>query len=410
MAAAIHDYKTKLSHDSVSGDVVAALRPGLQRRAGSLADALRPAHSGVTGPISINLDLTVACNYRCTHCIDMAVLNTGDRYTVDQVLRSLVVLRMAGLRSVILIGGGEPTLHPNFPDAVAAIKLLGLQCAVVTNGSGNNRIRQVAHLFTPGDWIRLSLDAGRQETFQEMHLPRSKRTRLLAICQSATEIKQTNPTVSLGFSFIVSWAGATVEGRPIVDNVDEMAQAARLAKDSGFDYIAFKPLLDRDEDGAEAIRLGEEGDGAAHSRAALVARLAGQLAVARALEDGTFRVHSSPNLVALDDARSLDRSRVQPARCHMRLFRQVLTPTGVYGCPVYRGNSKDQIGPSVSYAGAEQFLHARRRTIELTDSFDASVECREISCLYNSTNWWLEDIHAGRGEPAAGSAAQDFFL
>ena len=26
------------------------------------------------------------------------------------------------------------------------------------------------------------------------------------------------------------------------------------------------------------------------------------------------------------------------------------------------------------------------------DRFDASHECREVTCLYNSTNWWLEKM------------------
>jgi organic radical activating enzyme len=338
------------------------------------------------------------------------VLNTGHRLSFDQLLLSLVVLRLAGLRSVILIGGGEPTLHPRFGDVVKAIKLLGLQCAVVTNGSGNDRIQRVAHWLTTGDWIRLSLDAGRESTFHEMHLPRHKNTRLRHICQSAMSIKKTNSAVSLGFSFIVCWGGATVNGNPILENISEMAVAAQLAKHFRFDFITFKPLLDRDEVGAETIQVDKDGGAVGQSWATLAERVAEQLTRAKALEDDQFRVYSSPNLVALRDRYSLDQSRIQPERCHMRLFRQVVTPTGVYGCPVYRGNSKDQIGPSLAYIGIEQFLRARRRSADLTRSFNAAVECREISCLYNATNWWLQDIYDGRSEPAVHSVAQDFFL
>ncbi|MCK7510022.1 MAG: hypothetical protein MZV70_42290 [Desulfobacterales bacterium] len=30
------------------------------------------------GPISLNLDLTTACNFSCPHCVDSRLLNTGD--------------------------------------------------------------------------------------------------------------------------------------------------------------------------------------------------------------------------------------------------------------------------------------------------------------------------------------------
>jgi pyruvate-formate lyase-activating enzyme len=408
MPESIHDYAAKLRHPAVRRDVIASVRRRGERRPASFADAFRSVHAQAAGPISINLDLTVACNYHCTHCIDAAVLNRGHLFSPDDVRRSLAVLRVAGLRSVILIGGGEPTLHPHFGTAVKAIKALGLQCAIVSNGSGNAKIAEVAAWLTPKDWVRLSLDAATDETFQAMHLPRGKGVSLDGICRSAIAIKDANPAVSLGFSFIVTWPGATANGQPIVDNIDDMSAAAGLAREHGFDFIAFKPLLDRDDGGAETMPFREDGTRDAE-RAELAERVAGQVAAARALETDGFRVHTSRNLVALGRADALDQSRRQPGQCRMRLFRQVVTPTGVFGCPVYRGNAVDRIGAANSYASVEDFLRARRQTAELTERFDASVECRAISCIYNSTNWWLQDVHAGDGDMGP-SAARDFFL
>ena len=39
-------------------------------------------------PISINLDLTTACNYACDHCVDLDILNTGIRFDHDKLLAS----------------------------------------------------------------------------------------------------------------------------------------------------------------------------------------------------------------------------------------------------------------------------------------------------------------------------------
>jgi MoaA/NifB/PqqE/SkfB family radical SAM enzyme len=405
----IHNYVAKLRHPTVLQGVMRAVRTSDARQSSaSLAEALRCRNAGTPGPVSINLDLTVACNYRCPHCIDGSILNTGKSYGLLDIVRSLVILRLAGLRSVILIGGGEPTLHPKFCDAVRVIKLLGLQCAIVSNGSNNARLQEIAPLLTKGDWIRLSLDAATDQTFRVMHLPRKASLTLKEICESAREIKRTNPNLMLGFSYIVSWRGASVFGQTIEDNVEEMVGAAHLAKASGFDFIAFKPLLDRDEIGAETITIANEDKKAV--REALVQRISSGFSAAKALEDEGFRVFGSLNLLALNQDEHISQLRSQPRHCHMRLFRQVLTPIGVFGCPAYRGNRKDQIGLESAYTSVERFFISRRSTYSLVETFDASVECRNIACIYNSANWWLQAIRDAGEDPQADGVSQDFFL
>jgi hypothetical protein len=408
-AAPIHDYAAKLRHPRVMDGVKHALN-GFETTARviSLADALRCHRAYTPAPVSVNLDLTVACNYNCPHCIDGPILNTGKRFDRDSLRRSLVVLRLAGLRSVILIGGGEPTLHPEFPVAVKMIKLLGLQCAIVSNGSRNDRIREIAPMLTRGDWVRLSLDAAKNETFRVMHQPHKKTLTLDDICGGVADIKRANPRISVGFSYIVTWRGASVAGQGIIDNSGELEAAARLAKRSGFDFIAFKPLLDRDELGAEMINIGVRND-TSDDREAL-RRIRVGIAAARLLEDDRFTVLSSLNLAPLTGGGRLDELRSQPHRCHMRLFRQVLTPLGAFGCPVYRGNDKDRVGGTSAYESVEKFFATRRQTYELVEHFDATVECRNVACLYNSTNWWLQGVRDGVEHASLNAAVNDFFL
>jgi hypothetical protein len=406
----IHDYAAKLKQPRVLDGVKHALRgcEGLDQGL-SLAKALHCRHAHTPSPVSVNLDLTVACNYSCPHCIDGPILNTGKRFDGTLLARSLIVLRLAGLRSVILIGGGEPTLHPKFREVVKIIKLLGLQCAIVSNGSRNARLREIAPLLTAGDCIRLSLDAATESTFRVMHQPRQASLTLDEICTSAGEIKRANPRISLGFSYIVSWRGASVNGQPVLDNLSELADAARLAKRSGFDFIAFKPLLDRDEIGAETITIGVH-DRAAADREALLRRIGCEVAAAKLIADDTFKVFSSLNLRSLTESGQMGQLRPQPRRCHMHLFRQVLTPLGVFGCPVYRGNDKDRVGSPSAYASVEGFFLSRRKTCELVEEFDASLECRNVACLYNFTNWWLQAVRDGVEDPGGGDATGDFFL
>jgi pyruvate-formate lyase-activating enzyme len=406
MTSEIHDFVRKLRDPAVVNAVAAGMHADtVDRRSGSLSETFSAKLGKVSGPISINLDLTVSCSYRCAHCIDAEILNTGHRYAIEDVWRSLIVLRLAGLRSVILIGGGEPTLHPRFRDVVRTIKALGLQCGIVSNGGNTGALEDVAPSLRRGDWIRLSLDAGSNDTFREMHLPRKQETSLQQICAAVPKMKGVTPELSIGFSFIIVWPSATVSGRALRENFREITSATALAKSSHFDYISFKPLLDRDELGAETLSdpvKGREGD--------ILEFIKKELAAARALEDGIFRVILSLNLTAMLNRDEVSHLRRQPRRCHMRLFRQVLTPIGLFGCPVYRANAKDQIGSAHAYWSVEDFIRTRRSTFELREKFNATAECQNVTCLYNSTNRWLDSVHAYTVSPSPGEKASDFFL
>ena len=73
------------------------------------------------GPVSINLDLTQACNFSCPHCVDSTIINTGPSLKLEDVRRTIHTLQESGLLSVILLGGGEPTLYRNFKEIVKDI-------------------------------------------------------------------------------------------------------------------------------------------------------------------------------------------------------------------------------------------------------------------------------------------------
>ncbi|MEL6715761.1 MAG: radical SAM protein, partial [Planctomycetota bacterium] len=124
MKHAIHDFTAKLRQRDVAPTLARYVEWRRAVRAAREDGTPEPPPPG-DAPVSINLDLTVACNYRCTHCIDWDVLNTNNRYDEDELRASIALLRARGLRSVILIGGGEPSLFPGFPGFVAFLKELG---------------------------------------------------------------------------------------------------------------------------------------------------------------------------------------------------------------------------------------------------------------------------------------------
>ncbi len=407
MTHAIHDFSAKLRQPSVLPSVTAYVewRRALARaRASGRPDPPPPA----IAPISINLDLTTACNYRCDHCIDWDILNTKHRHADATLRASLDQMAARGLRSVILIGGGEPTLYPGFADFVGFLKGLGLQVAIVSNGSRGDRLMAAAPHLGHGDWIRLSLDSGSNELFRAMHKPVSKDLTLDSICECVQKIKARHPGLRIGFSYIIVWSGASRDEIGLHENVHEVVLATERARRYGFDYIALKPVLERAPDGAEVMdptRAREAFD-------RVVARIREAVDQAKALAREGFEVYESTNLRVLEQGNWKDFTR-QPRTCHMQALRQVLTPMGLFNCPAHRGVEKARIAGADAWRDARAADQAGAALAGLLDRFDASAECREVTCLYNPVNWWLEKMIEDPREDLViepGDERLDFFL
>ncbi|MBS3809589.1 MAG: radical SAM protein [Desulfobacterales bacterium] len=357
-------------------------------------------------PPSINLDLTTACNFACPHCVDSAIINTGGYLPLEDVKKSIDTLKSHGLLSVILLGGGEPTLYKHFGEVVRYIKDRGLQLGIVTNGSKLERVTETASLLEKHDWVRLSLDAATQGTFDRLHRPK-KGAVLENILKEAREIKTVNPDISIGYSFVIMWEGLSLNGVPLAANIDEMSGAAKLAADYGFDYISFKPCLIRLPDLHKETLLDSVDR---EKEQQIIDDVKKGLSDARSAAGDRIKVLESVNLIAMLDHR-VHEMKKQPGTCHMQVFNSVLAPDGIFHCPAFRGVESAKIAQSDGYAGEEKFtetLESLRRSIA---SFDAEKECDRIACFYNHVNWWMEDfINSDRSVEDLEEAQDDNFF
>ena len=387
----IHDFAGKL----LQPEMVPRVREYVRWQA-QLRGTLKPATTLAApeqvpdfAPVSINLDITTACNYACDHCVDLEILNQPIKYEHDKLLASLDLMAQRGLRSVIVIGGGEPTVYPKFVETIRFMKDRGLQVAVVSNGSGMKKIAEVADCLDETDWIRLSLDSGRDDTFQAMHKPKREIT-LDEICEGVAAIKQNGTRFKIGFSFIITWKGALINDTNIIENIGEIVEGAERARRFQFDYISYKPFLTRAPDNnAEIVDLKDTN---AHFDQ-IMERIEQSIQKAEQLQTETFDVYRATNLKVLAN-RSFRNYTHQPRQCHMQFFRQVLSPLGMYNCPVYRNQPHGRLGSKNAYASSADYDETRSNTASLIQSFDAHQECKEVTCLYNHVNWWLESLIA----------------
>jgi MoaA/NifB/PqqE/SkfB family radical SAM enzyme len=90
------------------------------------------------GPImldieSIDVYLTYRCGLRCSHCFIGENLTSNRDMDLDSIIRLLQTARSWNTKQITFLGG-EPTLHPDFLDALDAAASEGYSTRVVTNG------------------------------------------------------------------------------------------------------------------------------------------------------------------------------------------------------------------------------------------------------------------------------------
>ena len=397
-----HDFSSKLRQDAT----LQRLKEYIQWQ--KRCEANSPNRElPIFSPISINLDLTSSCNFSCPFCVDSKLINSGKSLTLEEVRETINTLHSHGLLSVILIGGGEPTLHKEFEEIVRYIKSKRLQIGIVTNGSRLEKVEAVVEELKEKDWVRISIDAAGERVFKELHLPKTQVT-LNRILERAKEVKKRNPMVSLGYSFVVVWEGVEINGRRLCPNVDEMVRSVERAGEFSFDYVSFKPCLVRWNESQRETLLKNVGK---TKEEEIIDQIKMRLQEARRLVGERVKILESSNLRAMLN-RETDQIKRQPRRCHMQFFRTVVTPFGIFHCPAFRGVEAARIGERDGYQAERRFKESLKKTAESIMTFDAAGECKDVGCFYNRTNWWLEEfIHSEEGVDQLEKVENDnFFL
>jgi MoaA/NifB/PqqE/SkfB family radical SAM enzyme len=384
---------TKLLQPGVFENFVAYVRWRIELEKGNNVPA------PTFGPVSINLDITTACNHYCHHCIDLDLLNNGRRLTLARVECLLNQFVERGLRSVIVIGGGEPTVHPQFAPVIELLKSKKLEVGIVSNGTRMGEIAKVAPHLGKKDWVRLSLDAGTDESFAIIHNSKSKET-LTEIVSEVKAMREEWTAFQMGFSFLALCEDFHGNNRALLNNIKEIPLAAKLALDHGFNYLSVKPFIS-----PEPSRITDPVSD-------YVRDVKGQVRLAKQYETENFKILESFNLFALFENQN-ERLRIQPTLCHSNFFRVVVTPDGIFSCPVWRGFTMVQLTPHDQDFAADYNEFFNRSRLNILHQLDAKKECAHVTCIYNDLNWFIEDLirHPEKLEalkPA--SDFQDYFL
>ncbi|MCL5271691.1 MAG: radical SAM protein [bacterium] len=133
----------------------------------------------LVGPETLALTpMDTACNHACVMCWHRTVepeelkknlkIDREDGLRLDDY-RRLFDSMPAGLQRVILVGGGEPLVHPDAVELIREIKRRGWDGILVTNGTLLDPA--VARAMVESRWnlTRVSVHAGDRATYQAIH-------------------------------------------------------------------------------------------------------------------------------------------------------------------------------------------------------------------------------------------------
>jgi len=116
------------------------------------------------------LHLTNKCNLNCSWCYVYNKIGHKTAVDISQPLYnlSLQLLKDLHIKELVFIGG-EPTLHPNFPQFIYAAKQKGFKSYVVTNGVKLSNLDYLKSLMESGlDFINMSFVAHKAATYNKI--------------------------------------------------------------------------------------------------------------------------------------------------------------------------------------------------------------------------------------------------
>ncbi len=351
--------------------------------------------AGNSSPFVVELDPTAACDLACPGCISEDLIALGNRFTDQRLMEIGHEFIAAGVRAVILIGGGEPLAHRKVGEFITLMGENDIHIGITTNGTFIDRHMDAISKYS--QWTRVSMDAATEGMYSILRPTKgagakNKFARVVANMRGLARSKKG----MLGYSFLIQTAA---DGLGVVNNIGEIYDAARLARDIGCDYFEVKPTYQFREGVAHALMKHSEAD--RQRAAAEVARLDD-------LETSGFRVVQAINL--RHSLAGVDAGQPKEYKeCPSTHLRTTVTPTGVFVCPYWRGKEHMRVGDVTSQSFEDVWQGPLRR--QVMDRLDTRRDCG-FHCLRHDTNMVALDIkrRVDAGEVVAGVGEFDRFI
>ncbi|MEW5851217.1 MAG: radical SAM protein [Myxococcota bacterium] len=184
------------------------------------------SHAALTGPLITHIQLTRACNLRCTHCfVDITPKPDPHELSTAQMLSLFAELETLG-SPVVVLAGGEPMLRRDFWELVAGVGRHGLDASLCTNGTLITEENAARLAASPIREYSISLDGPDAPTHDTI--------------RGAGRFEQ----ALRGIRLLRAAGAKDVQFRVTVTsgNADRLGDYATLGRELGVTRVAFKPF------------------------------------------------------------------------------------------------------------------------------------------------------------------------
>ena len=326
------------------------------------------------GPDVVEFDPTTACNLGCPECISGSLLGAGgfSSDSIHSILNSFVEL---GVKAVVLIGGGEPMMHPMIGEIIDFLYDNDIHIGITTNGLFIEKyLDKVATKVT---WLRVSVDAANSETFQEVRPDKFGNSLFPDLIRQMRLLgKYKDRTCTFGYSMLLLTRMSSADGTVEFTNATEIYDAASLAKEIGCDYFEVKPSFD---------------DNHFHIMQPKSVMDAAKNLLIKAKEDfidDNFSILTATNLFDILECRPIEQPKDYHS-CPVTNLRTLVSPSGVFPCPYFRGDVSRSYGNPNHESLTSIWGSDQKKLIQ--HNLDPSVDCR-FHCIRHNTNLELQKL------------------
>jgi len=322
---------------------------------------------GTSSPLVVELDTTEACNLACPGCISADIMETQNKFTNERLLQLGKEFYQAGVKAVVLIGGGEPLAHPAVGAFMDYLGTHDIHIGITTNGTFIRKHLDIISEYS--SWTRVSMDAASDEMFNKLRPSKNGKSKFDFIVENMRMLTKTKKG-KLGYSYLIQ---TEADGFGVIPNVHEIYQAAELARDIGCDYFEIKPSY-QFRDGIDHALMRHDNS--------LMEEAKRQVEGLEELETEDFVILKAINLeYSLDGVQAL-----QPKdyiKCPATELRTLVCPSGAFVCPYWRGKERMRIGDLNHTSFSAVWDGERRR--EVMEYLNPSKHC-SFHCLRHNSN------------------------
>ena len=201
----------------------------------SHADKIKKLLNGrIPAPVRVVLEPTNLCNHNCVFCF-YSNFRTDNRVSIsrEKLFELAEDFKKMGVKSVSLVGGGEPMLHPAIYDLIRWFYENNILVSITTNGS-TFKESEIDTIVRASTYIRVSLNAASVKTHDMINSP--KTSQFERIISNIEKLRKHRDKI--GANMLIGIKNAVFD-----KNLHEVEEMVALGERLKVNYIMFAAVV-----------------------------------------------------------------------------------------------------------------------------------------------------------------------